>query len=167
MPVLLGQGSVWRRAQTVTWGDRGRISLQIHRNTPTCKKSSLPVRYISSHSFNQPKDILNFVLVIPADISVQNVISFPDMYLMAEEWSLGEYWVDRYNKYSPSHHSYIELITATTDSMWQWVSKIPQITFFLNCSTFNLCGWCQIHIISLTFQTYDMIRRVVQKDFIS
>lgn len=172
MPVLVGQGSVWRRAQTVIWGDRGRILLQIHSNTRTQQihirhHRSLCLSFSAIRWTNQK----TYCNVLRDSISKCN--TFFQTLISWLGWKFG--WVVGQQISNSLHHT-----TTTCNSSQQqmtqhvkckWVAKLWQMMLKSFSELFQISygplqtskPGCQIHLIFLvcqgTLTCYNMIQR--------
>lgn len=164
MPVLLGQGSVWRRAQTVIWGDRGRILLQIHSNTQTQQihvrhNHSLRLSFPAICSTNQRTycTFLQMFLFI-----IQNNPRHLSQLVGVKVW-VGVWWTD-----ISLHHT-----TATHNSSQQQTTQHVKSFSFSGLLAWTLQtskNWMlsdefNFPDLSGTLVCYDMIQRGVQKNF--
>lgn len=150
MPVLLGQGSVWRRVQTVIWGDRGRISLQIHSNTRTqqihvrhhhslrCKYSSHPFKPIKGHTVRSIHSGL-----------LQMLRFKMNFHLMAGEQGL---------KQPLSHLSYMSSLTETNNNITHDAQSL------MNFARFILANVKNLHMVRFTSNFGVFITWLVQKN---
>lgn len=147
MPVLLGQGSVWRRVQTVIWGDRGRISLQIHSNTRTqqihvrhhhslrCKYSSHPFKPIKGHT------------VLSIHSGLLQILRFQmNFHLMAVEQGV---------KQALSHLSYMSSLTETNNNITYDAQSLMNFARFIVA----FANVKNLHVVRFTsnFGVYNMV----------